>query len=372
MSDVTYEFERFSSREGFNRSLTHFKAVSSLLSDFEGGTNLADLLNELLADKEVEQNQLGPIVYALLVDKYGYYFESFNMEETLSDLSFLPEETKKWNAVDLVLTYFHPELGLLVINPKNSQHWASVNSFKKNEVVTVYVGSFGKTAAEGDRKKYEAAAAKIMEYLHGKKSAGPALLRTGKFKYTEPKPKVVKEEAKRPAGARRPKAAASRGAGRTRPQVASAPLTFPTSAAAPSAVAAPSSATAPAAPAAAAAPATATAGTGPKRMTPFYSVPVTNELFHNGNVEAWKKVIQSYQTKYPGLEVYIFYDGERIHDIHALFKWGKVKHGSTILFSVAGENIQDVAKLQRYLRQGASPRFEDFLRFPVNTVLKLF
>ena len=107
-------------------------------------------------------------------------------------------------------------------------------------------------------------------------------------------------------------------------------------------------------------------------MTPMYSVNVTNELFHNGNVEAWKKIIESYTTTNPGLEVYIFYDGERIHDINTLFKWGKVKHGSSILFAVAGENIKDVAKLQRYLRQGASPRFEDFLRFPVNTVLNLF
>jgi hypothetical protein len=107
-------------------------------------------------------------------------------------------------------------------------------------------------------------------------------------------------------------------------------------------------------------------------MTPFYSIPVTNELFHNGNVEAWKKIIQSYNAKHPNLEVYIYYDGERIHDIHSLFKWGKVKHGSVIMVAIAGEDIQDVAKLQRYLRQGASPMFEAFLRFPVNTVLNLF
>ena len=107
-------------------------------------------------------------------------------------------------------------------------------------------------------------------------------------------------------------------------------------------------------------------------MTPQYSVPVTNELFHNGNVEAWKKIIQSYQVKNPGCDVFVFYEGERIHDINTLFKWGKVKHGSAILFAVVGTEIGDVAKLQRYLRQGASPQFEAFLRFPVNTVLKLF
>ena len=30
-------------------------------------------------------------------------------------------------------------------------------------------------------------------------------------------------------------------------------------------------------------------------MTPLYGVVVTNELFHNGNVEAWKKIIESYE-----------------------------------------------------------------------------
>jgi hypothetical protein len=109
-----------------------------------------------------------------------------------------------------------------------------------------------------------------------------------------------------------------------------------------------------------------------KRMTPMYSIPVTNELFHNGNVEAWKRIIQSYNHKYPGIEVFVFYEGERIHDINTLFKWGKVKHGSAIMIAVAGDTIQDVAKLQRYLRQGASPAFEAFLRFPVNTILNLF
>jgi hypothetical protein len=125
--------------------------------------------------------------------------------------------------------------------------------------------------------------------------------------------------------------------------------------------------------AAAPAPAAPAAPTGaPKRMTPMYSIPVTNELFHNGNVEAWKKIIQSYTSKYAGLEVYVFYEGERIHDINTLFKWGKVKHGSAIMIAVAGDNIQDVAKLQRYLKQGASHMFEAFLKGQVGAVLNLF
>ncbi len=109
-----------------------------------------------------------------------------------------------------------------------------------------------------------------------------------------------------------------------------------------------------------------------RRATPRYSVQVTNELFHNGNVEAWKKIIESYKTKYPDLDVRIWYENERINDINALFKWGKVKHGGLIFFSVVGENIKDVSKLQRYLFEGASPRFEAFLKGGIGKVLDLF
>ena len=108
------------------------------------------------------------------------------------------------------------------------------------------------------------------------------------------------------------------------------------------------------------------------RMSSLNSVPVTNELFHNGNVEAWKRIIRSYNAKYPNLQVFIYYDGERIVDINTLFKWGKVKHGSCIQFCVSGENIQDLAKLSRYFRQGASSQFEAFLHGSPDTVMTLF
>jgi hypothetical protein len=109
-----------------------------------------------------------------------------------------------------------------------------------------------------------------------------------------------------------------------------------------------------------------------KRMTPRYGVLVTNELFHNGNVESWKRVIESYKSKYPGLDVLIWYDNERINDINTLFKWGKVKHGTPIMISVVGDDIKDVSKLQKYLFEGASPRFEVFLKGAVNRTLDLF
>jgi hypothetical protein len=49
-----------------------------------------------------------------------------------------------------------------------------------------------------------------------------------------------------------------------------------------------------------------------------------------------------------------------------------VKHGGLILFSVGGDNIQGVSRLQRYLFEGASPRFEAFLKGGIGRTLDLF
>lgn len=122
----------------------------------------------------------------------------------------------------------------------------------------------------------------------------------------------------------------------------------------------------------AAAPAQMQVPAGKNRISQQISVIVTNELFHNGNVEAWKRIIRSYNARYPHNKVIVFYDGEQIVDINTLFKWGKVKHGSSIQFAVAGEEIKDLSKLSKYFAEGASPRFEAFLRGSPSTVLNLF
>jgi hypothetical protein len=305
------------------------------VESLEEGYNLADIINTLLENKEMKQSQVLPTLYSLLFDKYSYRYESYTMKQTLTDFSDILSELKKWKAVDVVLVYFHPDLGALPINPKNPEHFENLNDLKENELITIYVGSPSDTQ---DDITCEKALTTLKKLLEGKKSKSPELLLKGthrfkKFEMEEEgeedveEEENVEEEEEEERGEEKAQAA--------RP---AAPETVPKK----------------------------------RRMTPFYSIPVTNELFHNGNVEAWKKIIQSYNAKHPNLEVYIYYDGERIHDIHSLFKWGKVKHGSVIMVAIAGEDIQDVAKLQRYLRQGASPMFEAFLRFPVNTVLNLF
>ncbi len=340
LATAQYEFQVLSTRSGFNRSLRHFKSVGEIVEDFEGYRNLADILNEMVEEKELELTQLSPIVHALLVGhpKYNYRCSSYTLKFNLEEFAPLCDEVKKWNSVDLLLAYFHPDIGLTLINPKNQVHWDLVQGLKKNELITIYCGAF---ADKGDDKLMVEAINKIIQLLDSKKISTPAAFTKGKFK----PPRLLKEKKETQPKVKRQKATEKK---------------KPVKEFRKPAVQQPAPAVASPPPGAAV------------RMTPKYSIPVTNELFHNGNVEAWKKIIQSYNAKYSKLEVFIFYDGERILDINTLFKWGKVKHGSAILVAVAGEDIKDVAKLQRYLRQGASHLFEAFLKFPVNTVLNLF
>jgi hypothetical protein len=333
MAEVAYAVQSLCGRESFNSAVRHAKAVIAITARFEDYENLADILNEMQEEKIVYTDQISQILNTLLIDKYNYQAYSHNMVKNLDDFKAITEEISKWNAVDLVMAYYHPELGVLPINPKHINHFQTAQAIKRNELITIYAGTY---KDESSPKLLKEAIDKCISLLEQKKLKTPPSLKSGKYRFKvakpkrEPKPKKIVSKKRREP---------------TKKEEAAPVVKQEAVEAVPSAK---------------------------RRMTPLYSIPVTNELFHNGNVEAWKKIIQSYTTKYPGLDVYIFYEGERIHDINTLFKWGKVKHGSAILISVAGESIKDVAKLQRYLRQGASPMFEAFLKFPVNKILNLF
>lgn len=333
MANLAFEVEALGRRETFNKIVNHVKTVIEVVGEIESNYNIADVLNDLIAEQRLENYQVGSIVSSLLLDKYNYEVASFNLEQNVTAFDSIADEIGRWKAVDLVLVYFHPELGIKIINPKKLDSWSPIQNLKKNELINIYAGSV--KGGVSDEVK-EAAIEKCVALLNLQKVKAPPLLLRGAIKMKE-----RKAAPKRKAPARAP------ARGRTARRAA-APVKAAAKAAEPE------------------------EKEGQKKMTPFYSIPVTNELFHNGNVEAWKKVIESYTTKYPGSDVYIFYEGERIHDINTLFKWGKVKHGSSILIAVAGNAIKDVAKLQRYLRQGASPMFEAFLKFPVNHILNLF
>jgi len=328
-----YNLDVLSSRDGFNTAVRYIKNTVGIASS-AGSDNLGDILFKL-DDEDMTSAKIGLLLRMLLVDKLGYRTASTNLSSAVNNLSQVAKEFSKWNGVDLVAAYHHPELGLLIANPKNADELADFGELRKYELLAIYAGYYGSETDENCEKAAELA----LKVFEGSKVKVPPALARGKYaakkvskpKKAAPPPKPVKVKA----------ASSKTQTKRAAPVVVQA------------------------------APEVKPSG-GPMKMTPRYAVIVQNELFHNGNVEAWKRIIASYSAKHPDLQVYIYYEKERILDINSLFKWGKVKHGSAIEFAVAGNNIQDVAKLQRYLTQGASHMFEAFLHGPVNTVLKLF
>ncbi|MDR0465107.1 MAG: hypothetical protein LBG94_08365 [Treponema sp.] len=314
--------EVLSTRNGFNSAVRHIKKTMEIA----GGTgNLGDTIFEL-DDSELTSARIGLLLRMLLVDKLGYKTASANLSAAVEDITVLANEFGKWNGVDLIAAYYHPELGLLIANPKSAEELSGFGQLRKRELLVVYAGLQGKETDDNCQKAADLA----LHLFEGSKVTVPEALTKGKFT-AKPGAKTKKEAE--------PKAVKAKPAAKGKAPAKSEPVIIAKT---------------------------------PAKMTPRYSVVVQNELFHNGNVEAWKKIIASYQAKHPDLDVFIYYDGERILDINSLFKWGKVKHGTAIEFAVAGNEIKDVAKLQRYLAQGASQMFEAFLRGPVNAVLKLF
>lgn len=342
------KYENVSTRAGFNTVVRHIKASISYVEAVASKTNLSDVFFDAPESDGLNGDRLAAILRMNLVDRFGYRTLSRNLRSVSDNLSELAAEVQKWNAVDIVLVYHHPDLGLLTANPKDSDQLAAFGALKKPEPIVAYVGRFDKPSDD----LCATAAELIISLLEGIKVAIPQSLYKGDCVFKKTETKKAEIQAAKAA------IKAKKSATKTAKAKKSTALPIQTV----KALAQP-----------AAAPVPVPAGPSPRaRMTPMYSVVVQNELFHNGNVEAWKRIIESYKTKHPNLEVYIYYDNERILNINSLFKWGKVKHGSTIQFAVAGADIMDVAKLQRYLNQGASHMFESFLHGPVSTVLKLF
>jgi hypothetical protein len=353
MAEDLINLEVLSTRSGFNSAVRQIQKTIDIAGNVGGGRNLGDLLFEM-GDGGVTGERVGLLLQMLLADKLGYKTVSSNLASVVSDPTVLAGEFEKWKGVDLIVAYHHPDMGLLIANPKVAEELANFGMLRRRELIVVYTGKFGTPA---DDLCVQAAQAAISLFEGGKPKV-PAAVYRGSFTVKKLKKPAEEEPARAPRAAkagRSRKAGAKKSAGRGR-AAASAP--------------APAESQRVAAPVVT--PTAPPVATGKVRMTPMYSVVVQNELFHNGNVEAWKRIVASYNAKYPELQVYIYYEGERILDINSLFKWGKVKHGSAIQFAVAGSDIKDVAKLQRYLIQGASHQFEAFLHGPVNSVLKLF
>ena len=327
-------------KQGFNASVTHIQNALSLLDACDVKKNIADEIGILLENKELTNEEIPAFLSVILLDMWGYKAVSKNIREINTTAAAIIAETAKWKGIDIVIGYHHPDLGFLVINPKNPANVSLFETLKKNELLNIYVGKQDKGAM--DAPVAEAVFKAFFNLLEGTKPSFPAKLLNGPVIFTAPKTN------KRPSGERKRKTAKTPAAAKAKAAAKGAQVKQ------------------------AATPAQMQVPSGKARISQQISVVVTNELFHNGNVEAWKRIIRSYNARYPHNKVIVFYDGEQIVDINTLFKWGKVKHGSSIQFAVAGEEIKDLSKLSKYFAEGASPRFEAFLRGSPSTVLNLF
>ncbi|MCX8029247.1 MAG: hypothetical protein N2712_04540 [Brevinematales bacterium] len=292
--------------EGFNTSIRHFYKTSGVKNAIESGQNPADQMNYYLDSGEIEPIQIIPISYAILVQKFGYRYKSYNLSRSLDSFNEIVARVSSWDKVDMVIIYHNPAVGCMAINPKSIKHFNKVGFLVKNFLVVIYAKYIGRDKNETSEVE-DKAISLLIKLLNGVDIGDEdKVLKTKdlEIKKVEKKEEELSDDS--------------------------------------------------------------------FQITPKYGVEVTNELFHNGNVEAWKNVIESYNVKYPHLKVMVFHGGEQINDLNALFKWGKVKHGDTIFFCVAGRGIKDISKLRKYLFEAASNRFHTFLKKDVNKPLELF
>lgn len=351
--------------------------IDQLLKCAQSSENIADKITSLIVKKEFAESYSSNTVYDVLIKNWKYSAASQNLKSSSIDPDKIYSEMAKWKCADIVMAYHHPDLGVQIINPKNPDHKEFMSDFRKNELLVIYAGYMGKKDADNI---CDTVLAKAAEVVNGKFSKVPESLLKGSYGFK--KEKAVQKTAIQKSSAKgtsSKKTAAKTSAVKETSKTSSA-FSFSQQSKTVQKSVSKSSITgkAPVKSASSSAQAAAPQRSAPagnpslRKMTPMISVPVTNELFHNGNVEAWKRIIASFQSKYPDLQIFVYYDGERITDINSLFKWGKVKHGSCIQFVVVGENIQDVAKLKRYFTQGASNMFEAFLQGAPGTILRLF
>ena len=315
-ASVGNDYAAVGTRTSFNKTLRHLVNVSSLIEFIGGGGNLADQLIALENQGAIIKQQIPPILSVILAEKFEYAVKSMNMTETISNFTSVQSTVAKWTGVDYVGAYYHPNFGVILFNPKNADHWSTVQDLKKDELVVIFAKTLNNNK-DSSKKAVEA----FFELISGKSpSEDPSFMEVRKVAAAAappppPPPKPAAPKAGAPAAAK-PK--------------------------------------------------------GPKNLTPKYSVQVSNELFHNGNVEAWKNIIESYEAKHPDCKVIVYHEGELIQDLNSLFKWGKVKHQGLIFFQIAGSEIKNVSRLQKYLYEGASKRYEAFMKKDINKILNLF
>ena len=179
-------------KQGFNASVTHIQNALSLLDASNVKKNIADEIGILLENKELINEEIPAFLSVILLDMWGYKSISKNIREITTTPTTIITEMAKWKGVDVVIGYHHPDLGFLVINPKNPANVSLFEMLKKNELLNIYVG-------KQDKGRIEDSVAEMVfnaffDLLSGIKPSVPTKLLNGPFVFTAPKAK--KQQAK--------------------------------------------------------------------------------------------------------------------------------------------------------------------------------
>ena len=304
---------------------THYiSVIDDIISKCKPNNSIVNIITNMLEKNQIERYHVKPLISSILIYKWKYKTISFNLATPLNDVDGFIKKINLWNAVDIILKYEHPELGSLLINPKDICSKPLLEILKKNELLSLYVGYQGRK--EISEKTTQKAIDTLVRMIKNIKTVIPKEVLNGKFIYKKSEKNLKFKDIEY-----------KNNTSNKNENLGSVSIRM-----------------------------------GHLKTSQILSVVVSNELFHNGNVEAWKNIIKSYSAKYKGAKVLIFYEGESILNINALFKWGKVRYGSVIEFAVVDEKIRDLSKLLKYLKEGASPHFKFFLDCPPNAVLHLF
>ncbi len=176
------KFDILSTREHFNAVVRHIKTTIALSDHLAGKENIADVLLQEFFISDFSGDQVSAFLSMLLKDKLGYEAVSCNLDAVLEDLSSISTEVSKWNAVDIVMTYQHPDVGLLVVNPKSNSQISALTTMRKHELVVVYAGTFGSEQKNNIAKK---AATTLVSLIQSFNVPIDKAFYEGPFKYSE-------------------------------------------------------------------------------------------------------------------------------------------------------------------------------------------
>lgn len=85
----------------------------------------------MIREQTIKPEQVRSILSVSLLDKWNYKVVSENLKFILDDASSFVAEVAKWSGIDLVFGYDHPDLGFIVINPKNPAAAQVIQGFRK-------------------------------------------------------------------------------------------------------------------------------------------------------------------------------------------------------------------------------------------------